>query len=142
MARELGFQYIWIDTLCIIQDDETDWQMEASSMAGVYGRSALNLAASGASDGNMGLFFQRPSHWRRQVQFQDSHKIQHYELVPHFLYNRVLSEALFSDGGGLSRKECFHNERYILQALRCSRNVTKIRLVRRFHTAYLDSVHR
>jgi hypothetical protein len=40
----LGLQYIWIDSLCIIQDDLSDWQREASKMAMVYGNAICNLA--------------------------------------------------------------------------------------------------
>jgi len=51
VTRMLGFSYIWIDSLCIIQDDVEDWRKEASRMSDVYGGSTLNLAASGAQDG-------------------------------------------------------------------------------------------
>jgi hypothetical protein len=59
VTRMLGFSYIWIDSLCIIQDDAEDWRKEASRMCDVYGGSTLNLAASGAQDGSVGLFFDR-----------------------------------------------------------------------------------
>lgn len=44
LCCKLGFRYVWIDSLCIIQDDEEDWNREASRMAGVYSKSALTLA--------------------------------------------------------------------------------------------------
>ncbi|KAL2059893.1 hypothetical protein VTL71DRAFT_10048 [Oculimacula yallundae] len=59
VAYGLGFQYIWIDSLCIIQDDNQDWSKEAPRMATVYGGSSLNIAATGARDGRDGLFFNR-----------------------------------------------------------------------------------
>lgn len=40
----LGFEYLWVDSLCIIQDDQQDWLREASNMAGIYSRSVLTLA--------------------------------------------------------------------------------------------------
>lgn len=40
----LGYHYLWIDSLCIIQDSEPDWNHEASLMATVYGNAACNLA--------------------------------------------------------------------------------------------------
>jgi hypothetical protein len=43
ITQLLGFQYIWIDSLCIIQDDMLDWQLEASKMAMVYGNAICNL---------------------------------------------------------------------------------------------------
>jgi hypothetical protein len=42
-TRRLGFQYIWIDSLCIIQDDFSDWQHESVKMGSVYANSTLNM---------------------------------------------------------------------------------------------------
>ena len=52
----LGYKYIWIDSLCIIQDDEADWQHEAARMASVYSGAVLTLAASKSQDSSGGLF--------------------------------------------------------------------------------------
>jgi Heterokaryon incompatibility protein (HET) len=56
MTRKLGIQYLWIDSLCIYQDDFSDWQSEASHMADVYSGSYCNLAATAASDSSKGFF--------------------------------------------------------------------------------------
>jgi hypothetical protein len=40
----LGYRYLWIDSLCIIQDSNSDWEHEANLMATVYGNAACNLA--------------------------------------------------------------------------------------------------
>lgn len=40
----LGFNYLWIDSLCIIQDSSADWKYEARLMASVYGNAVCNLA--------------------------------------------------------------------------------------------------
>jgi hypothetical protein len=40
----LGYQYLWIDSLCIIQDSKCDWEHEARLMATVYGNATCNLA--------------------------------------------------------------------------------------------------
>ncbi|KAH7125901.1 heterokaryon incompatibility protein-domain-containing protein [Dactylonectria macrodidyma] len=44
ITRALGFQYLWIDSLCIIQDSDDDWANEALNMASVYGRTACNIS--------------------------------------------------------------------------------------------------
>jgi len=67
LTRELGEEYIWIDSLCIIQDDPEDWRREASKMSGVYGGSYLNIAASGACDGSVGLAFDRPNNLLQRI---------------------------------------------------------------------------
>ncbi|RDW58586.1 hypothetical protein BP6252_13062 [Coleophoma cylindrospora] len=59
ITRRLGFRYLWIDSLCILQKDETDWLKEASIMGEIYAASYLNIVASDASDGKTGCFFDR-----------------------------------------------------------------------------------
>jgi hypothetical protein len=44
LTRLLGYVYIWIDSLCIIQDSSADWQVEAPKMAAIYGNAICNLA--------------------------------------------------------------------------------------------------
>ncbi|KAK0702356.1 heterokaryon incompatibility protein-domain-containing protein [Lasiosphaeris hirsuta] len=44
VTRALGFCYVWIDSLCIIQDSREDWETEALKMAAVYGRTACNIS--------------------------------------------------------------------------------------------------
>ncbi|KAJ9602675.1 hypothetical protein H2200_012869 [Cladophialophora chaetospira] len=56
VSRELGVQYVWIDSLCIIQDDYQDWLREAPKMGEVYSAAYLTIAAASASDDSEGLF--------------------------------------------------------------------------------------
>ncbi|KAI0103200.1 heterokaryon incompatibility protein-domain-containing protein [Nemania sp. FL0031] len=56
VTRRLGIEYIWIDSLCIIQDDTEDWRKEAGMMKSVYGNSYLNIAAVQAVDSYGSLF--------------------------------------------------------------------------------------
>lgn len=58
-ARALGLKYIWIDSLCIIQDDESspsDWQKESARMASIYHEAYVTLAATCSEDSNGGCF--------------------------------------------------------------------------------------
>ncbi|PQE16208.1 heterokaryon incompatibility protein [Rutstroemia sp. NJR-2017a BVV2] len=59
IARSLGFSWLWIDSLCIIQDDPDDWRKESARMTTVYGMSTLNIAATAAADGRTGCLFER-----------------------------------------------------------------------------------
>ena len=47
VTQQLGYRYIWIDSLCIIQDSTEDWERESVTMCDVYGRSILTIAALG-----------------------------------------------------------------------------------------------
>ena len=46
VTRKLGIRYLWIDSLCIIQDDLVDWEEQASSMCDIYKNAFLTLAAT------------------------------------------------------------------------------------------------
>ncbi|KAI1316224.1 heterokaryon incompatibility protein-domain-containing protein [Xylariaceae sp. FL0255] len=46
VTRSLGLRYLWIDSLCIIQDDEDDWARESVKMGSIYESAALVIAAS------------------------------------------------------------------------------------------------
>jgi hypothetical protein len=56
VANALGHRYLWIDALCIIQDDLQDWKREASKMGDVYKGADLTIAASTGTDSESGLF--------------------------------------------------------------------------------------
>ena len=61
----LGVRYIWIDSLCIIQDDPDDWRVESLTMQDVYSYSFCNLSAIATSSGAHGLYPPRdPDHLR------------------------------------------------------------------------------
>jgi hypothetical protein len=62
-TRKLGIQYLWIDSLCIIQDSDEDWDLESSLMTHVYGGCLVNIAAAASNDCTGGLFRNRPSYY-------------------------------------------------------------------------------
>lgn len=59
LTRKLNIKYVWIDSLCIIQDDGQDWEIEAAKMASIYNGADLVLAATGSTDGDGGCLFER-----------------------------------------------------------------------------------
>jgi len=59
ITRRLGVRYLWIDCLCIIQDDEQDWRREAASMGKVYKNSLLTISATAAEGNSQGCFARR-----------------------------------------------------------------------------------
>ncbi|TVY55546.1 hypothetical protein LCER1_G002742 [Lachnellula cervina] len=59
VTRELGIRYLWIDSLCIVQDDLDDWRKESAQMDRIYGMSFLTIIAAGASHSQGGCFVPR-----------------------------------------------------------------------------------
>ena len=62
VTRMLGVKYLWIDSLCIIQDSSADWVAEAAKMGSVYQNSYLTVAAAYSSDGHGGCLRSSPPH--------------------------------------------------------------------------------
>ena len=48
VCRQLAIRYLWIDALCIIQDNDDDKTRELSQMALIYNRATLVVSASRA----------------------------------------------------------------------------------------------
>jgi len=57
VTRELGIQYLWIDSLCTIQsgDNGEDWKRECQRMEDVYASAYCTIAATSAVDSNAGF---------------------------------------------------------------------------------------
>lgn len=55
ITRQLGLQYLWIDSLCILQDSAIDWEREAAKMSDVYRNATLTIAASAAPNTKAGI---------------------------------------------------------------------------------------
>ncbi|OAP57820.1 hypothetical protein AYL99_08558 [Fonsecaea erecta] len=74
VTRELGFDYIWIDSLCIVQDDPQDWENEAAKMGCIYEKAVLTIAASVADADDAGFLQNRGEHLSK------SYTINHEKL--------------------------------------------------------------
>ncbi|KAK1952002.1 HET-domain-containing protein, partial [Colletotrichum sublineola] len=55
VTQVLGFRYLWIDSLCIVQDLPTDWAAEAGRMAQLYTGATLVLSALEAPSSDVGF---------------------------------------------------------------------------------------
>lgn len=55
ITRRLGFRYLWIDSLCIVQDSKSDWETESQKMGRIYTNAALTLAAAAATSSEGGM---------------------------------------------------------------------------------------
>lgn len=55
VTRELGIKYLWVDSLCILQDDENDKAHEISRMDNIYRFAFLTLIAAKAFEVNEGF---------------------------------------------------------------------------------------
>ncbi|PIG80768.1 hypothetical protein AARAC_010657 [Aspergillus arachidicola] len=71
VTRALGVRFLWIDSLCIFQDDTNDLAAEASRRSRVYSNAVVTIAATTAETVNDGFLDKREPHfncsfpWRR-----------------------------------------------------------------------------
>jgi hypothetical protein len=94
VAQALGIDYIWIDSLCIIQDKNSDdWAVESAQMSDVYGNSHLNIAATSAPDGRYGLFQVGKEHRNTSFRAWTSGKSKSYHCVPPNMYMESMLDA-------------------------------------------------
>ncbi|RMZ67328.1 nima-interacting [Pyrenophora seminiperda CCB06] len=54
ITAAVGFRYLWIDSLCIIQDDHADWQRESAKMAAIFHKGTITLTATSAENVHQG----------------------------------------------------------------------------------------
>jgi hypothetical protein len=91
ITRQLGRRYIWIDSLCIIQDSKSDWESEAAKMADVYQNAWLTISATRSSSPTSGCFnSMEPQILKLEGVIRDS---------PFILYARNKMEHVTSDWG-------------------------------------------
>lgn len=59
ITRKLGVQYLWIDALCIVQDETLDWEAQSAKMADIYSGSYLTISALHSPNSRGGCFSPR-----------------------------------------------------------------------------------
>ncbi|KAI0186370.1 heterokaryon incompatibility protein-domain-containing protein [Xylaria flabelliformis] len=63
VARTLDVQYVWIDSLCIMQDNKEDWEIEAFKMAEYYSQAYLVIACSTSPNPTVPFLAPRDPYW-------------------------------------------------------------------------------
>jgi Heterokaryon incompatibility protein (HET) len=104
LAKELGIRFLWIDSLCILQGSDDEFQEEIRRMHLVYGQAYCTIAAQDSSNGEGGLFI--PRHDSTQLQDWDEEPsgplssrgwaFQELVISPrviHFTVSRILWEC-------------------------------------------------
>lgn len=101
LTRKLGVRYIWIDSLCIIQDDEEDWKEQASKMASIYQGSLVTVSATKAASPYESYFATSPPQYRAtRLYYRDSHGKSHHAYarltIPHFFSSTAAGEPNYN----------------------------------------------
>jgi hypothetical protein len=99
IARNLGGRYLWVDSLCIIQDSEEDWQHEAGLMGEVYLHGQCNLSAVGSKDSSIGMIYKRePAEIFALRTASDDKEQEAYFCDPRLWYSQIVNGPLLKRG--------------------------------------------
>ena len=87
-ARVFNIDYIWIDAICIIQDDVEDWGRESSQMDKVYRHAYLTFAAANSESSFDGFLHDRDPSCRASLgfTFEDFKDHERQTGLIHFRY--------------------------------------------------------
>lgn len=105
---ELEISYLWIDALCIIQDDPEDWQIQSARMASIYENSYITLAATSSDCGSSGCFQERSmAHKGRSLEVQIAngqvYQVLIRQTIPHCHWTVPLTSSSKQENPLLSR---------------------------------------
>jgi hypothetical protein len=75
LTRFLGIEYLWIDSLCIIQDDIDDWESEATRMADVYSNAHVVISVNDAKDCREGFLGPRDERALKSIPIPYQHPV-------------------------------------------------------------------
>ena len=98
VSRRMGVQYLWIDSLCIRQDDPSDWMRESQVMHKVYSSAFCNISAIACTSSTQSLFRGRRPDTLRRIRIgipSSSTKTPagQYDLFKLGYYNEQLHDA-------------------------------------------------
>jgi hypothetical protein len=60
LAKAIGLRYLWIDALCIVQDDEDDWSHESSQMNLVYRHAFVTFCSLNSASCHESFLYRAP----------------------------------------------------------------------------------
>ncbi|MCJ1451255.1 hypothetical protein MMC28_001591 [Mycoblastus sanguinarius] len=66
VCRRLRLEYLWIDSLCIVQDSKDDWDMESSKMCEYYESACITISAASSPNGTFPFLIEREPKWQTQ----------------------------------------------------------------------------
>ncbi|KAH7308592.1 heterokaryon incompatibility protein-domain-containing protein [Stachybotrys elegans] len=103
LTRKLGIRYIWIDSLCIIQDDNADWEIQASLMTEIFQNAYLTIAGTKSRNPNDGYFSVSPAKYKSsRIEHEDKEGTLRHAYVrctiPHFFSTKAARGTDYSPG--------------------------------------------
>lgn len=123
LVRGLGLRYVWIDALCIVQDDQADWESESALMGSVYQNAYMTIAAVAATSAAES-FLKRREYARLTIEYkfenEDGESVKG-TLFAHHPGPRLPSRAI-SESEWRTRAWTYQEEMLSTRILYCTPN--------------------
>ena len=74
----LGYSYVWIDSLCILQDSKRDWITESAKMGDIFMNAVCTISATASKDTHGGCYQERDSFLYTRSVLMASNRIELY----------------------------------------------------------------
>jgi len=112
ITRDLCIRYLWVDSLCIVQDDPDAWSSESGRMGNIYASSTCTLSAASSPNSFGGCrvnAHNKRTYSARHLDLQfDTQRIRIFEDMPRDWINEYLENPLVTRGWALQEKELSH----------------------------------
>ncbi|KAL1888552.1 hypothetical protein Sste5346_009508 [Sporothrix stenoceras] len=111
-VNDLGLRYLWVDSLCIIQDDDVDKQKQLPQMAALYEAAELVIVAAAGRDASAGLVGYKTDR-------QPSQAVETIDGLTYITYQSGLHDVLrwtHWDRRGWTYQEAFQARRAVVMA--------------------------
>ncbi|PMD66958.1 HET-domain-containing protein [Hyaloscypha bicolor E] len=107
VTRKFGIRYLWIDSLCIVQDSIEDWSHEAAQMASTYENSFFTIGATSAGSDDDGFLSRFDTHLKLQVKTREG------TLQELYVQRVALPEDMLPESQPLLRRAWCYQERLL-----------------------------
>ncbi|VUC29144.1 unnamed protein product [Clonostachys rosea] len=96
VTRALHIPYLWVDALCILQDDISDWERQCVSVASLYAGASVTICAASSTTCRRG--FLQPRGTRIRVPFQSIRNPQiQGSFYLHFTYAGFSRDSMYNE---------------------------------------------
>lgn len=104
-------RYLWVDSLCIVQDDKETSHTEITKMASIYANAALTIVAANGEDANHGLRGMRGISLSRSLSQRTAKLLNGVKIVE--LRSPSLSKTTWSQRGWTFQENLFSQRKVV-----------------------------
>jgi hypothetical protein len=111
-CRHSGIRFLWIDSVCTIQNSAEDWKTQSAQMGDIYSKTILTISAAHDTDSNSNLFSERSSWKTKPCQLDFSTKATMGKYIKGRPITVYQNDKTYEDGN-LDRRDWACQEKYL-----------------------------